>query len=311
MAEVDGGAAVVEKLDAAEGAGAAPDTSAAAVVAPEAGAVETPPAETAAEPAAWPDDWRDRFAKGDAALAKKLARFKAPENVLASYVELERKLSSKTGPEPLPADATEEQVAEWRAANGIPETPGGYLDALPEGLVIGDDDKPMIEGFAAKMHAANVKPEIVGEAVAWWHAEREATAAKETAADRQTQAATVEALKAEWGPEYPANINAVINFLDAMPDGVGKALGGAILADGTRLGDNATALKWLASLAQDANPAGTVAPAGDFSAQGVQSELSAIRSTMGDPSSPYHRDGGKTQKRYLELLESARKLNAR
>ncbi len=56
---------------------------------------------------------------------KTLAKFPTPIDALASYANLEKKLSERT-PKPPGADATDEQRAEWRKIVGAPVTPEEY-----------------------------------------------------------------------------------------------------------------------------------------------------------------------------------------
>lgn len=312
---------MAEPDDAQKIDGAAPAADPApAGAAPAADAV-APPADAVAPPEAsdpkgvWPDDWRDRFAGKDEKEQKRLARFQSPDNVYRSFRQLEARLSSGELRTSAPDDP--EKLAAWRAENGVPEKPDGYLTALPEGLVIGDDDKPLVATFAAKMHEMNVQPPVVHQALAWWNAEREAMVAEEARLDREHRAAAEDALRAEWGGEYRLHQNTIKGYLDTLPktdDGhsLGELLLGARLADGTKLGANPVAMKWLAAIAADMNPAGVVVPgSGGDAVDTIEKEAAAIKATMGDPSSPYHRDGGKTQKRYLDLLSALERVKAR
>ena len=83
----------------------------------------------------------------------------------------------------------------------------------------------------------------------------------------------------------------------------------ARLGDGTRLGDNPAALKWLAGLAAEANPAGFVAPGGG-QIEGVKTELETIRKYRLENRTAYFADE-KMQARERQLLAAQEKLSSR
>src|SRR5206468_684958 len=107
----------------------------------------------------WPDDWRAKLAGDDKAFLKRLERFTDPAAVAKSYRELETKVSAPKVNAP-PADASPEQVAAWRKDQGLPETPDAYISGLemPDGVVFGDADQPVLQKFAATAHEMNIPP---------------------------------------------------------------------------------------------------------------------------------------------------------
>lgn len=151
-------------------------------------------------------DWRVDDAAGDERVLRELKRYKSRANVARALVETKARVSAGIAPPKLPENATEEQVAEYRKAIGIPETPDGY------GVKWRDDFKPtpeqnaMLEAWVAHAHAKNMQPGDVNEAVEFvqqWH-------------DRQTQEYTNQLrrqivqvdneLASEYGPDYERNI---------------------------------------------------------------------------------------------------------
>lgn len=271
----------------------------------------------------WADDWRDRLVSTlpqkdrDAAL-KRLNRFQSPEGIFTSYRALEQRMSSGDLRSALKEGATDAEVAQWRKDNGIPGTPEEYLAKLPDGLVIGDDDKPAVSAFTERMHGRNAPPELVHEAIAWWNDQKEAAAAAMAEKDAEMHTAAEDALRSEWGGEFRGNLNALKNYWAGQPalaDGTSMldVINGARLPDGRKLGNIPEVAKWLVGVVREINPAATVMPGADVGQQAsaITDELASIRATMGDPSSPYNRDGGKTQKRYLELLTAQEKLASR
>lgn len=263
-------------------------------------------------PADWPEDWRAKMAADDKE-AKLLDRYKSPKDVMKALREAQTKISSGQLKAALPDDATEEQIAAYRKDNGIPEKPDGYLEALPSGLVIGDDDKPMVESFLASAHGKNASPEVVASALEWYYQTQEDQAAAKADADKAYRQESVESLRAEWGGEYKSNLNSALNFLDTAPvadDGTPfkDMLLGARLADGTAFGDNPVALRWLADLAAEKNPAGYVSPGdGGSQVESVKAEIASIEKVMREDRAAYNKDT-KMQERLRVLYDAEAKL---
>lgn len=277
--------------------------------------LEAPPEGETAPVADWPDDWRDKLAKGDAKVRKRLDRLKSPLDVMNSWQSLERKLSSGETKATLPDDATEEQVTAYRKDNGIPETPDGYLENLPNGLVIGDDDKPLMDSYLADVHGINADPAVVAKSLDWYYDQQEKIASAQAASDKEYAANGVDELRMEWGAEFRGNLDFAKSFLGTGPtsdDGtpLKDNLLGARLADGSLFGDNPDALRWLVKLANDANPAGFVTPsAGGSQAGHVEDEISSIEKVMMENRTAYNKDT-KMQARYLKLLNAQEKFGA-
>lgn len=266
-------------------------------------------------PADWPEDWRDKLAGGDEKALKALGRYQSPKDVAKALTEAQARISKGLAPAKLPDDATEEQVAAWRKEQGIPETPDGYLEKLTNGIVVGEDDKPMVDAFLADMHKGHAKPEHVAAALDWYYRTQDEMAAEQSRKDGEFRKQTEDALRAEWGPEYRANVNAISAFLDSAPvegeTSLKDLLLGARLADGTALGDNPLALKWLRQLANEANPAGFIAPSqGGSQIKSVQDEIAEIEKFMREDRAAYNRDPAK-QARLRQLYEAEEKLSKR
>jgi hypothetical protein len=263
---------------------------------------DTPPAE------GWGEDWRQKYAGEDDKALKRLERYASPKALIDALFEAQKKISAGDFAKPLAADATPEQAAEWRKANGLPEKAAGYFDKLPDGLVIGDDDKAIFESFAEKMHAKNVAPEVMHEVVRWYNEYAEAQVEGLAEKEASSRATAEEALRDEWGADYRANVNMVNGLLSAAPEGVKDALHTARLPDGTPLGNHPAVLRWLAQTARELNPAATLIPgSGEGNANSLDAEITNIEKQMRENRTGYMRDE-KTQARYRQLLEAREKL---
>ena len=258
------------------------------------------------------DDWRARMAGEDKKLLGFLGRYPS-ERAFVEAAKKDRDTLFANKTVKLPDNATDEEVAAYRKANGIPDEATGYFDALGD-LTVGDDDKPIVEQFLSAMHETNAPPALVKAAVATYYQIVEEQAAAEANADRAMQSESIEALREEWGPDYKRNLNAMHNYLETLPETVRSAFTHGRGADGRPLGFNADVVKWLAGKALEENPLATVTPgAGQTSVQAVDARIAEIEGKMGNRNSEYWRgpQSAKMQAEYRDLITMRDKAKAK
>lgn len=270
---------------------AAPAPSPAAPAAPAA-APKEPVAAT------WPEDWRDQMAGGDDKLRKQLDRFASPKDVTSAWRAFQVKLSAGELKSTLPKDAKPEEVQKWRAENGIPEKHTDYK--MPEGMTIGEADKPLIDLFLQDMHGKNASPDVVQAAVQSYYRIQETQLAKIAEADVAHKAEMEDTLRGEWGGEYRGNVNAIKGMLEAAPGGIADKILSARMGDGRAIANDPAVLAWLASTARELNPVATVVPAGGDQMGAIQDEIASIEKLMREDRNAYNKDE-KKQARLREL----------
>jgi hypothetical protein len=266
-------------------------------------------ATTAAKPE--PTDWatiRTEIAGGDEKLLKQLSRYGTMKEAIKAGIEARAKLSQTRSEAKPGKDATPEELAAYRAANGIPESADKYEISLPDGLVIGEDDAPFVEGFKQTAHELNLTTEQVNKLAAAQLALKDKEVQARTMRDLETKEQAAETLRSpdEWGSEVKLNISLINGFLDTAPAGVKDLLLGARLGDGTPLGNHVGVLKFLASTAREINPMATVVPgSGSNAQQAMESEMADIEKMMANQKSDYWKGpkAAKLQARYRELTE--------
>jgi hypothetical protein len=249
---------------------------------------------------------------GDERVAKRLERFvdaKAAAKALADTQDALRAGQKITRPK----DATPEQLTQWRADNGLPAEPKGYLENLPNGLVIGDDDRPIFEDFVSSLHEIDAPPAIAHKAVEWYNKWQEKQKADLAAGDAEQAAATDAALKQEFGRDYQTNVNLRANLLASAPAAVQEAFKTARGADGKLLGDNADLTRWLVAIARDVNPIASIMPGGAASLATAQTEFAELSKLQGDQKSRYWvgPDALKLQERWRVLHDAINKAKSK
>ncbi|MGB1389979.1 MAG: hypothetical protein ACPG61_13945, partial [Paracoccaceae bacterium] len=209
----------------------------------------------------WRDDWRQQMAGDDEKALKHIDRYGSPSDVYTALRAAQQKISSGEVKSALPDNATPEQVASWRAENGIPDEPAGYRDALPEGVVIGEDDQERMDLFMQSMHEKNMPPAAVSAAVEWYY--NELANGQDTLAqmDSDAQVRTEDKLRAEWGQDYTPNMNHMKNWLAGGPEGLSDLMMEARGPDGVLLKNNPDFMRWASQTAREANPMNMILPA--------------------------------------------------
>jgi hypothetical protein len=265
--------------------------------------------------AAWDANWRETYAKDDAAKLNVLKRFASPGAALDALFSAQQKIRSGDLKAALPKDATPEQRAAYRAENEIPEKPEGYLDKLPEGLKVVDDDKPIIEPYLKVFHDENVSPALAHKLLTVRNAEHERMIEARVTADESLKTATEDKLRGEWGNDYRANINSIHGMLDGAPPEVSEAILQARTPDGNPLVGTPEVVRWLAQLSRELNPFGTIVPAtgGTLDGKGVEDRIAQIEGLMGDRNSTYWKGpmADKTQKEYRDLIDARNNMRKR
>ncbi len=257
------------------------------------------PAPAPAEP-----DWREQVlgklddsAPEDArkeydATKKMLERVSTLKDLAKITRDLQKKVSSGTLKTPLPKNATEDQIKQWRTENGIPESPDKYELKLGDGVVLGEDDKPYTDDFLKTMHGINASSEFVSAAVKW-DLERKEKAALDIQLDNETASKEVRiALTEEWGAkDFQDNSDGIKSMLMSAGQDVFEAFTQARGADNIALLNNPGVVKALAGFCRELGYIGaTVVPGGGNALQSLEAERDAILKLMGDDPDAYFAD---------------------
>lgn len=252
-------------------------------------------------PADWPDDWRSKLANGDEKLMKRLERFSSPDKILQSWLAAEQKISSGEYKASLPEDASEEQIAEWRKSNGIPEAPDGYK--LPDVTEWNEQDQVLFGQLFNHLHGKNVTQEQV-DALATGYVELINQMNEGRAdADRQYLQENEDALRTRLGDEYRPQINVFKRVLEdaegPIPQNVVQHLMSARDENGYRLINNADVAQFI--IDQGLNHYGDGALISGDSKATMSSRMDEIKQVMKTDFDRYLREG--MDQEYAKLLE--------
>jgi hypothetical protein len=272
----------------------------------------------------WPDDWREKLANQISAGDKKayqrelnrLKRLADPAGVYGMYRELESKFTGG-GLIKVPGDdASEEDIANFRKALGVPEKPEDYLKdiKLDNDAVIGDADKPLVNSFADALHKGGATPAAMNAALNWYFQRQEELAAERDQADDDFRRASETALKEHYGAAFQRTRNAITPLFATAPGGTdirndeslyARLMAGR-MADGSIIGNDPDMVRWLAGLANEVNPAATVTEDGDMSGKSIDKELEELAELRSTNSKKYYSDA--VQERERELIAAREKI---
>lgn len=277
-------------------------------------AASDPPADPPAgdpEPFKLPDDfdWRTHFTGGDDKLLKLAGRYQSPKALVEALGQLRSKLSSGKVIEPLGEDSTDEEKAAFRKALDIPDSADAYLEKLPDGLVIGDDDKPAVDTFVAAMHEANAPRAVTNAALKAYYDIVDQQAAEQLNQVSAAKKTCEDALREEWAQpgEYRRNENILVNYVSALPEPVRDAFDKGLDANGVPLGYNPAIRQWLVARALEDNPIATVVPgAGANQTEAISAEIAALEKKMENRREWFRDEAG--QARYQQLIEARERL---
>lgn len=267
--------------------------------------------------AGFADDWREKLVgdvtteEGKKALAQ-LQRLASPKAMYDKLINQEKLISSGAYKKKLPDNATPEEIAEYRKENGLPESHDKYDLTLSDGMVIGEDDKPLVDNFVKAMFEKNAPQEVVTAALNTYMTMVQEQEAERATKDKEARDTTIAAMRAEWGQDYQPNLNLVKAFVSQAPAAVQEGLMNARLLDGTPLFSNPDVLRWLSGAARELNPVATVVPGSADPSSTIQTELANLKKLMGDDNSEYWKgpNAESNQKRYRELLGAQQRYKA-
>ncbi len=213
----------------------------------------------------FPDSWREDLAGGDKAFRKTLDRFDSPAALAKAYKELTARLSSGDlkATKPPPDNATPEQLAAWRAEQGLPQSATAYVDGLQlgDGTVTGKAEKTLLASFADEALKGRWTADQYNRAVRWYFDMQDRLAAHRDQADAAFKHEASADLMREWGHDYATHRNAIAQFFDrSFPEDFREALLAARLPDGGVLANHPTFNRAILEVAKSINPSGAMLP---------------------------------------------------
>lgn len=241
----------------------------------------------------WDEKWRETWAGDDEAKLKHIGRFASPTAAFDGGYAANLKIASGEYKQAVefPVKGSDEEKADWRKTNGIPEAADKYD--------LGEIDDNLKTAASQRAFEGNLNPGSARTMVDFHNEQLTLADEAQTETDLGFNETTEDELRSEWGNEYRANINKINGLLDTAPEGVKEDILGARLASGKPLGSDVNALKFLIDLALIQNPTTTIVPDGGNMIDSINDEIDAIKAKMGTKE---YTNSEKMQARYRELI---------
>ena len=205
----------------------------------------------------FPDDWREKLAKGDDKKLTRLKRYKSYEDFANAGLAAQDKIRSGDYKPKLADDATPEEKSAWRKENGIPDEPAKYETAVPN-YKWTDADAPILDGFKSMAHGADLSQPQVTKVLGYYAGLIEEAKERhvETQRDKDIsdKQAVEDTLRAKLGGEYRPSLqlfNRLLKDQEVFPDGMADKLASARFADGTRVINDPVMADFFIGLARD------------------------------------------------------------
>lgn len=251
--------------------------------------------------------WREKFGS-DEKTTKALGRYNSPEDFMKAHHELRGKLSqAEAGNAPKPEK--EKALAAWREERGIPDTTEGYLEnlGLPEGVVLGGADEPIMAAVAAVALESDIPAEQFQKLSNAMFAERQVEAQRIYDLNEATQVSS----RDELAQQHGAGVSAVVNNANAALENLfgdnADRIKGLRFEDGTMAFSHAFVVNAFDKATREGNPAATVIPGSTGGAADVNARLKELDAEMSTDLKAFRADSDKSDE-YDKLLEIKEKL---
>jgi hypothetical protein len=265
----------------------------------------------ATDPLPW-EKQAEALAKGDKKLTERLVRLGGIEGIINSWRSMEVERDSGRWAKQLPTHYTAEELAEFKAANKIPDKPEGYDDNLGNGFVWGESDKHVLDHFKTYALENNMTPAEVKKALGWYPLYQEAIINELNEADLNNAALAKNDFRATWGAAEARNLTFLRNQFESEK-GAWATIANARAPDGRRLGDNPQIMKLFLEKFKNGDPEAYDLPSnGTTPSQNVEQEMADIKKLMGNKQSAYWKgpDAPAMQERYRNLIERKQRIDA-
>ena len=228
------------------------------------------------------------LANGDDKREKQLERVLDMETFTNNYFNAQDKIRAGEISIGLPENPTDEQLADWRAANGVPEAADKYELTLGEGQALDERDQRIMEGAYAAAHAHGVSATALSAITSALLKGDDVESDADMAEDGVQKQTTTRQLKETWGGDYDINLNMAMGLVAQLPEGAREGFEGARMADGKSVFNSPEVMVLFADIARQLNPGGTVVPNSANPMQSIKDEIAKLEDRMADPG--WHKD---------------------
>jgi hypothetical protein len=245
------------------------------------------------------DTWRTNLAGENKEWSTRLERYTDQDKFLESAFQAHDKIRAGELARGLPADATEEQVSDWRVANDIPLTPDKY-EFVGTDRELSEMDIEMMSGNVAEIaHKHNISQEALSELMNGYMAETDKVVEQMHTQDNLDAQEFTKLAKENWGPEYQINMNRANNQINLLPEAVRDSFKQARMPDGRALMNSAEVMTWLVNVDRAVTPMDPIKGGQEATLNDARKVVEEAKARMRDDSVGWHKDK-KAQANYMQ-----------
>ena len=245
-------------------------------------------------------DWRERYtgyqAEGED-YSKLLGRFTDEEAFVKGAVQAHEKLRAGEVATGLPEDPTDEQLASYREANGIPVD--GKYDLTSSVRELTDMDVEMLGPVAEIAHKHNISQDALVELMDSYMGETDKIVDQMHTQDNLDAAEFTKVAKENWGGEYTINMNRANNQLNLLPEAIRDQVKQAKMPNGMGIMNSPEFMTWLVNVDRTITPLDPIKGGAEATLNDARSIVAKAKERMRDDSIGWHKDK-KGQQEYMQ-----------
>lgn len=254
-------------------------------------------------------DWRGVIAGDDLKFKSTLERYADPQAFGNAHREAVQKIRSGQLLPTIPENATDEQIKEFRTQNNIPLEVDGYLDNLPDGMVVGEEDKDLLMDFLGVAQEANVPADFGPKVVEWVNNFNENQQKAIVELDTQQQREATQALNEAWGKDFTQNMNLIESTLSTyFGERAAEQMMNGRYGDGTGFYNDPDVMRGFANMARALNDVAPLVAQDPQAMHSLDAQIEELENYMKNERSKYMKDE-KAQTELRELYEKRLKAN--
>ena len=247
--------------------------------------------------ASLPDDWRDQLAGEDKGRLNDLSRYTSLDKFIDSAFEAKTAIRKGETSNGLPDDPTDEQLAAWREANGVPATADDYKLDLGEGAEMSEMQQQVMTAVQKVAHEHNISNEALSALARANMAGQEAQFEAMQAQDGLDKMETEKLLRENWKGEYDMNFGAATALLNRLPENIRDEVLEGRTASGKALMNTPEFVQFLTDVALENNPGYTLPGGGENQYAAADEIIAKVQAIF---------DEGRQQKDYFRNPELQR-----
>jgi hypothetical protein len=188
----------------------------------------------------------------------------------------------------LPDDPSDEQLANFREANGIPVD--GKYDLSGSARELSEMDIEMVGPVAEIAHKHNISQDALVELMDGWMGETDKVVEQMRTQDNLDGQEFHRIAKDAWGADYTTNLNRITNQLNMLPESVRESFKTARMPDGRGIMHSPEVMSWLVGIDRTLTPLDPMKGGTESTLSDARSIIAKAKERMRDDRDNWYKD---------------------